>query len=84
MIAGTAMAISQNFASVYPLSIAGTTILGYSALWSVLLNFFVAIVGTLILNATSVAKGSDETAALDYTALSAEPKQRGVVSAPAS
>jgi SSS family solute:Na+ symporter len=84
MVAGTAMAISQNFASVYPLNIFGTTIAGYSALWSVLLNFAVAVVCTLILNATSVAKGGDETAALDYTALSAEPKQRGVAGAPAS
>jgi SSS family solute:Na+ symporter len=84
MLAGTLMAISQNFSSVYPLNIGGTTIAGYSALWSVLLNFAVAIVGTLILNATPVAKGRDETAARDYTAVAAESPRRGLSGAPAS
>src|SRR3954454_13338900 len=43
MLSGTAMAVAQNFSSVYPLNVLGTTIPGYAALWSVLLNFAVAI-----------------------------------------
>ncbi|MBV9171272.1 MAG: sodium:solute symporter [Chloroflexi bacterium] len=73
MIVGTAMAISQNFASVYPLALGGTTIPGYAALWSVILNFAVAIVGTFLLNAASVTNGRDETADVDYTSRAAEP-----------
>ena len=73
MLSGTAMAISQNFASVYPLALGGLTIPGYAALYSVILNFGVAIVGTLVLNATSVTSGRDETADQDYTSLAAEP-----------
>jgi solute:Na+ symporter, SSS family len=73
MLAGTAMAVSQNFVSVYPLRIGDMTIPGYAALWSVIPNFAVAIVGTLVLNAASVATGADETTAVDYTSLAAQP-----------
>jgi len=73
MLTGTGMAVSQNFVSVYPLHIGDVTIPGYAALWSVILNFAVAIVGTLVLRVTSVAAGGDETAAVDYTSLAAEP-----------
>jgi solute:Na+ symporter, SSS family len=73
MLAGTAMAVSQNFVSVYPLRIGDMTIPGYAALWSVILNFAVAIVGTLVLNAASVATGADQTTAVDYTSLAAQP-----------
>jgi len=68
MVSGTAMAIAANFSSVYPLSMGGMTIPGYAALYSVILNFAVAIVGTLLLNAASVTNGQDETAAPDYSA----------------
>ena len=67
------MAVAANFSSVYPLQLGGTTIPGYAALYSLILNLVVAIVGTLVLNAASVETGRDETAALDYTALAAEP-----------
>jgi solute:Na+ symporter, SSS family len=73
MIAGTAMAVSQNFASVFPLALGGTTVPGYSALWSVILNFVVAIIGTVVLNAAAVTNGRDETADVDYTSLAPEP-----------
>src|SRR5438477_5631325 len=63
MLAGTAMAIAQNFSSVYPLNIFGTVIPGYAALYSLILNFAVALVGTWALNAASVTNGRDETAA---------------------
>jgi SSS family solute:Na+ symporter len=77
MLLGTAMAVSQNFVSVYPLRIGDMTVPGYAALWSVIANFVVAIVGTLVLNAASIASGRDDTAAVDYTALAAEPAPRG-------
>jgi solute:Na+ symporter, SSS family len=73
MITGTAMAVSQNFASVYPLQVGGITIPGYAALYAVALNFVVAIVGTFVLNAMSVSAGADHTAPLDYTSMSLEP-----------
>jgi SSS family solute:Na+ symporter len=72
MLVGTGMAVSQNFASVYPLALGGLLIPGYAALWSVIANFIVAIVGTLVLNAASVTSGRDETAETDYTALTDE------------
>jgi solute:Na+ symporter, SSS family len=71
MITGTAMAASQGFTPVFPVPIDGLTIPGYSALWSVLLNFAVAIVGTWVLNAMRVPAGQDETVTADYTALTA-------------
>jgi len=41
---GTYMAATQGFASsVYPLQILGVTVPGYAALYSVLINFLVAI-----------------------------------------
>ena len=44
-------AVSQNFVSVYPLQLGGTTIPGYAALYAVVLNFVVAIVATWVFNA---------------------------------
>ena len=73
MVSGTAMAVAQNFSSVYPLTIGGLTIPGYAALWSVILNFAVAIVLTWVLNAAAIGAGRDETVAPDYSALSPEP-----------
>ena len=71
MISGTAMAVSQNFASVYPLQIGGTTIPGYAAFYAVILNFVVTVVLTWVFNAASVETGKDETKAFDYTAATA-------------
>ena len=71
MLSGTAMAVSQNFSSVYPLQLGGLTIPGYAALYAFILNLVVSIVLTWVFNAASVAAGRDETAALDYTAAAA-------------
>jgi SSS family solute:Na+ symporter len=71
MISGTLMAASQGFTPVFPVALGGLTIPGYSALWSLILNFAVAIVGTWVLNAVGVPAGRDETRAGDYTALTA-------------
>ena len=48
---GTYMAATQGFAtSVYPLSVWGVTLPGYAALYSVLLNFLLALVLTPVFN----------------------------------
>jgi SSS family solute:Na+ symporter len=47
IVAGTYMAATQDFtSSVYPLSLFGFTIPGYAALYSVVINFLVAVVLT--------------------------------------
>jgi SSS family solute:Na+ symporter len=71
MIAGTAMAVSQNFASVYPLPIGGTTVPGYAAFYALIVNFVVTVVLTWVFNAASAPAGADETAVADYTAVAA-------------
>jgi SSS family solute:Na+ symporter len=71
MIAGTAMAVSQNFGSVYPLNVLGTVVPGYAALYGVILNMVVAIVLTWVFRAASAPAGADETKELDYTAMAA-------------
>jgi len=71
MLTGTAMALAQDFTSVYPLQIGSTTIPGYAALYAFILNLVVAAVLTWVFNATAAPAGSDETAELDYTAVAA-------------
>jgi SSS family solute:Na+ symporter len=71
MLAGTAMALSQNFTSVYPLQIAGSTIPGYAALYAFILNLVVSVVLTYVFNAAAAPAGADETRDLDYTAVAA-------------
>jgi solute:Na+ symporter, SSS family len=71
MIAGTAMAVAQNFSSVYPLNVFGTVIPGYAALYAFILNLVVSVVLTWIFNAASAPAGADETREMDYTAAAA-------------
>jgi SSS family solute:Na+ symporter len=71
MLSGTAMAVSQNFGSVYPLQLAGSTIPGYAALYAVILNLVVSVVLTWAFNAASAPGGVDETKEFDYTAVAA-------------
>ncbi|HEV7662554.1 MAG TPA: sodium:solute symporter [Chloroflexota bacterium] len=73
MLTGTAMAVSQNFASVYPLQIGGSSIAGYAALYALILNFVVTIVLTWVFNALALPAGADQTAQADYTALARAP-----------
>jgi solute:Na+ symporter, SSS family len=65
--AGTAMAVSANFAATFPLAVGGFTFPGYSALYTVVLNIVVAIVLTPLFKAMSAA-APDETVAADYRA----------------
>ncbi|MGZ3677627.1 MAG: monocarboxylate uptake permease MctP [Ktedonobacterales bacterium] len=81
MISGTMMAYSQGFigpkgllppastwpAAGHPVSFLGFNIpIGYAAVYSLIINFVVAAVLTLIFNAMKVDSGKDETATIDY------------------
>jgi solute:Na+ symporter, SSS family len=52
--------------ATYPLSIAGMTIPGYAALYTLIINIAVAAVATLVLNAIGSAERTDETIVTDY------------------
>jgi SSS family solute:Na+ symporter len=68
-IAGTAMAISVNFAGSYPLAIDGYTFPGYIALYTAVLNLVLAVVLTPVFNWISARRTVlDETVAADYHA----------------
>jgi SSS family solute:Na+ symporter len=74
MVIGTAMAVSQNFGSVYPLHLGGTTIAGYAAFYGLIVNLVVAAIVTVVLRALAVQPGKDETSHTDYVgALRATP-----------
>ena len=66
IVAGTAMAASQQFKPIYPLHIAGWTIPVYAALASLVLNIVVVIVLTPVCTAIHAARGRDETEAGHY------------------
>ena len=66
IVAGTAMAASQQFKPIYPLAIAGWTIPCYAAFASLIINLIMVIVLTPLFNATSTARGPDETEAHHY------------------
>ncbi len=68
MVAGTWMAVAMNFSATYPLAIAGWVFPGYAALYTVILNFAVALVLTPVMNALAATPPSDETLATDYHA----------------
>ena len=66
---GTTMTAAVNLTPTYPLQIAGYTLPGYTALYTVILNILVAIVLTPVFNAiTAQSTPLDETAASDYYA----------------
>jgi solute:Na+ symporter, SSS family len=66
ILAGTAMAASQQFKPIYPLHIAGWTIPCYAALAALVLNLVVTIVLSLVFNAIHAVRGADETEAGHY------------------
>jgi SSS family solute:Na+ symporter len=68
-IAGTWMAIAANLTPTFPLGIAGHIFPGYTALYTVLLNLFLAVVLTPVFNAMQARHAPvDETLAADYFA----------------
>jgi SSS family solute:Na+ symporter len=65
-VAGTWMAVAMNFNATYPLALGGWTFPGYAALYTVILNFVVALVLTPVFNAMASNPGTDETVVADY------------------
>jgi solute:Na+ symporter, SSS family len=64
---GTWLAHELAFkANVYPVTVLGLRIDGYTALWALIANFGVAVVVSAVLNMTSVARGEDATRPEDY------------------
>jgi solute:Na+ symporter, SSS family len=67
MLAGTAMAMAVNLTPTYLLALGGFTFPGYTALNSVILNLFVAIVLTPAFNAMHARRAPlDATTTADY------------------
>jgi SSS family solute:Na+ symporter len=64
--AGTWMAAAVKFTAIYPLAIAGFTLPGYSALYTVILNLAVTVILTFIFRAMRKTSPRDETVATDY------------------
>jgi len=64
--AGTAMAASQGFASIYPLYVGGAVWPGYAAVYAFIANAIVTAVFTLVFDTLRVPRGGDETSAADY------------------
>ena len=65
-VVGTWMAVSVNFAAMYPLAIGGWTFPSYIALSTLVLNLIVAAVLTPVFKAMA-AQSTDETMASDYS-----------------
>jgi SSS family solute:Na+ symporter len=63
---GTWMAVSVNFASVYPLTIGGFGLPGYSALYTLIVNLAIAIVCTPLFRAFTGPRPVDKTVPADY------------------
>jgi SSS family solute:Na+ symporter len=67
MATGTWMGHTLAFqGNVYVLKLGGTAIPGYAALWALIANLAVAVLGSALLNAAGVARGNDATAPEDY------------------
>ncbi|MGC2524713.1 MAG: sodium:solute symporter [Stellaceae bacterium] len=66
IVAGTAMAASQQFKPIYPVHIFGWTVPCYAALAALILNFAVVVVLTPVFTAARAARGRDETEACHY------------------
>jgi len=65
---GTWMAVAVNFGAIYPVTIGGFSLPGYTALYTVILNLIVAVVLTPIFRALARGEPADETVAADYHA----------------
>ena len=67
-LAGTWMAVSVNFASTYPLQIGSYTMPGYSALYTLILNFAISTTLTPVFRSMARTAPIDETVPADYHA----------------
>jgi SSS family solute:Na+ symporter len=66
MIAATWMALSTNFAPLFPLWAAAGTLTGAIVFYSLLVNLLVTLVLSWVLNAVRIDSGTDRTTAADY------------------
>jgi SSS family solute:Na+ symporter len=66
MSLSTWMVVSQQFKPTFPLHLGDWTLPGYSAFYSVLVNFIIAVLLTLAFRAVKVTEGLDSTAPADY------------------
>ncbi|MGH8225251.1 MAG: monocarboxylate uptake permease MctP [Gammaproteobacteria bacterium] len=74
MAVGTWMAATQGFQSaVFALLLGGFSIPGYAALYALVANLVVAVIGTWLLDRFKVPRGRDETAKSDYTFETEDP-----------
>ncbi|HWE75883.1 MAG TPA: sodium:solute symporter, partial [Stellaceae bacterium] len=65
-VSGTWIAAANNFSATYPLAVGGWSFPGYTALYTVVLNFLVALVLTPVFSAVVSKPPADETVAADY------------------
>ncbi len=75
MLVGTLMAISQGFASLYPLQFGSSTVTVYAALVAVIVNLVITLVLTPIFQAARLTNGKDATTAEDYEEIQPLPKE---------
>src|SRR6185312_7213480 len=66
MSLSTWMVVSQQFKPTFPLHLGDWTLPGYSAFYSVLMNFIVAVALTLVFRAAKLAEAADQTSPADY------------------
>jgi len=66
LAAACAMAYDARFTSNYTLHAFGTTLTGFIAFYSLLVNLLISVGLTLALHAAGVARGSDRTTAADF------------------
>jgi solute:Na+ symporter, SSS family len=65
---GTLMCAATGFKSTtFALRLGALAVPGYAALWAVIGNLLVAVVGTVVLEGLGVSRGQDETRAEDYS-----------------
>ena len=61
------MAIALNLkSSIYPLQLGGHSYPAYAAFYALIVNVVIAVVLTLAFDAVGVARGTDQTATVDY------------------
>ena len=64
---GTSIAVKYSFTSIWPIAIAGYSLPGYTALYTLVLNLLLAVALTPVFNAMAVHT-KDETVPADYRA----------------
>ena len=73
---GTAIAISQNFASVYPLFIGGTKVPIYGALIALSVNLLLSVMLTPVCRTLKIASGREVLASADFSVQPVSPRKQ--------